>query len=129
MESHIKYSKGVCWIGDCRIPFVDEPDPSAKRYQSYRNVDNLYGGYGDTHNEYKEQQGRFTPNLLVCDDMLNDGRVGGSAYCPPTEYKYEANNTKFNSGARRTKTGIGDKGTNSRYYDLDLWFDKMLEGL
>ena len=22
----MRYAKGVCWIGDCRIPFVDEGD-------------------------------------------------------------------------------------------------------
>ena len=30
---------------------------------------------------------------------------------------------------RGTYTPRNDKGTNSRYYDLDLWFDKMLEKL
>ena len=128
MESHIKYSKGVCWIGDCRIPFVDEPDPSAKRYQSYRNVDNLYGGYGDTHNEYKEQQGRFTPNLLVCDDMLNDGIK------PNKGHRSKSKITGYGEfgGGKSEYHGIGEYmevDSKSRYYDLDLWFNKMLERL
>ena len=125
----MSYSKGIMWLDDCRIPFVD--GGWVRKYDENSVKDNPYHGVnGSTRDGIVENNtGRFTPNLLVCDDMLNDGRVGGSAYCPPTEYKYEANNTKFNSGARRTKTGIGDKGTNSRYYDLDLWFDKMLEGL
>ncbi len=25
--------------------------------------------------------------------------------------------------------GYGDKGTNSRYYDIDKWFDKLLEDI
>jgi hypothetical protein len=124
------------WLDDCRIPFVDEKDPSAERYKSYRNVDNLYGGYGDTHYNYKEQQGRFTPNLLVCDDMLNDGKV--------VQYnKTRVDNGSYLGGHREEFVGtdnnpiknkikgqfFSDKGTNSRYYDLDLWFDKMLEKL
>ena len=36
-------------------------------------------------------------------------------------------NEKFNSGSIRTKTGYGDKGSNSRYYDIDLWFNNLLE--
>ena len=128
MESHIKYSKGVCWIGDCRIPFVDEPDPSAKRYQSYRNVDNLYGGYGDTHNEYKEQQGRFTPNLLVCDDMLNDGIK------PNKGHRSKSKITGYGEfgGGKSEYHGIGEYmevDSKSRYYDLDMWFNKMIEKL
>jgi len=120
----MSYSKGIFWLDDCRIPFVDEKDPSAERYKSYRNVENLYGGYGDTHYEYKKQQGRFTPNLLVCDDMLNDGKIsvseGGKNKINEASFTYK-NWNKYYS--------IGDKGTNSRYYDLDLWFDKMIEGL
>jgi hypothetical protein len=25
--------------------------------------------------------------------------------------------------------GVNDKGSNSRYYDLDLWFNKMIDEL
>jgi hypothetical protein len=57
----MNYSKGISWFDDCRIPFVD-------------NETNT--------------QGRFPANLLVSDDMLNDG---------------------------------------SRYYDIDAWFDNLLE--
>jgi hypothetical protein len=123
----MKYSKGICWIGDCRIPFVDEPDPSAKRYQSYRNVDNLYGGYGDTHNDYKEQQGRFTPNLLVCDDMLNDGVITKQS---KRTYKPTENmGSLFGNSPQAHGVGIGDSGSSSRYYDLDKWFDKIIDSL
>ena len=122
----IKYSKGIMWLDDCRIPFVDEPDPSAKRYESYRNVENLYGGYGDTHYEYKEQQGRFSPNLLVCDDMLNDGSVSKTTQ----KNKVVKNTTQmFNYSTQREYPEMSDKGTNSRYYDLDLWFDKLINEL
>jgi hypothetical protein len=119
------------WLDDCRIPFVDEKDPSTKRYESYRNVDKLYGGYGDTHNQYKEQQGRFTPNLLVCDDMLNDGSVSKSGVYDNS--KGETNGFHATSrdivGKRKDIGGFSDKGTNSRYYDLDKWFDKVIEQL
>jgi hypothetical protein len=116
------------WLDDTRIPFVDEPDPSAKRYQSYRNVDNLYGGYGDTHNDYKEQQGRFTPNLLVCDDMLNDGTITLSQGGNSTNIGGFVT-TYADESKRGVKSGFGDKGTNSRYYDLDKWFDKIIDSL
>ena len=130
------YSKGISWIDDTRIPFVDETDPSAKRYQSYRNVENLFGGYGDTKYEYKEQQGRFTPNLLVCDDVLNDGNI--------VQYnKNRKDNGSYLGGHREEFIGtennlrvnkikgqfFNDKGSNSKYYDIDLWFNKLIYGL
>ena len=128
------YSKGVMWLADCRIPFVDEGENTTRgKYENKVQVGimaerpniKFVGSFDDT-----AKQGRFTPNLLVCDDMLNDGSVG---------------KTLKSNGANRTKTQTiygggkgfpiinkgnnGDKGTNSRYYDLDLWFDKMLERL
>ena len=98
----MSYSKGIMWLDDCRIPFVesdkDKINFDRPRVRASVNEDWVLKQAHDytdpSHKEYN-QQGRFTPNLLVCDDMLNDS----------------------------------DKGTNSRYYNLDLWFDKMVEGL
>jgi hypothetical protein len=71
-------------------------------------------------------QGRFTPNLLVCDDMLNDGNI--------TETTSSiVNNKQINNIGLGLKPITckkqGDKGTNSRYYDLDKWFDKVIDSL
>lgn len=123
------WSKGICWIDDCRIPFVDDKD-SNDACKSDKTKKTYNEDWGNTIFNYRRTggntQGRFPANILVCDDMLNDGNSGGSSYCSPTKYEYEMSNEKFNSGGRRTKTGIGDKGTNSRYYDIDKWFDKIL---
>ena len=120
----MSYSKGVMWLDDCRIPFLQDEG------YNYKN-----GPLGNSFSVAQEPDGkrtepvesnplgRFTPNLLVCGDVLNDGSV-----------------SKTNNGKRHNKTTqmfygkgehhyTGDKGTNSRYYDLDLWFDKMLEKL
>jgi hypothetical protein len=127
----MKYSKGIMWLDDCRIPFVDEGDIPIGGYGSASI------GYGDEY-EYSggagksKQQGRFTPNLLVSDDMLNDGII----------YKSGKNKIRKSDGFNKNAYGIGigikegenngeygDKGTNSRYYDLDKWFDKVIDGL
>jgi hypothetical protein len=126
----MRYSKGIMWLDDCRIPFVDDDIPSGgygKATIGYGNEYEYKGGAGKT-----EQQGRFTPNLLVCDDMLNDGSMTKSG----------KNNIRKSDGFNKNVYGIGigikegdnngdygDKGSSSRYYDLDLWFDKMLERL
>lgn len=121
------------WLDDCRIPFVDEGDIKSQcraftEGSSSKNGISLKNsiGWGAKGNANPtNQQGRFTPNLLVCDDMLNDDSVSKS------------NSGGISSGKNfggltekyRDRKGVDDKGTNSRYYDLDLWFDKMIESL
>ena len=116
------------WLDDCRIPFVDEGEHILK-YSGYSqgtyntNGNGLFYGNKATSN----QQGRFTPNLLVCDDMLNDGSMTKSGFNPNANIKqYRGGNF---GGGKTNDNGIdyGDKGSNSRYYDLDKWFDKVID--
>jgi hypothetical protein len=126
----VNYSNGICWIDDCRIPFVDELgikiSGDKKHLQKWkerdgrtqRNIDEI------ENTPYINTQGRFPANILVSDDMLNDGIVSKAG-----EYKGDGSK----SGGIWTKStgkpaGVeyGDKGTNSRYYDIDKWFDKIL---
>jgi len=132
MENHIKYSKGVCWISDCRIPFVDSDKETINfdRPRIREKKDWVYDlGTKWENPDVKEynQQGRFTPNLLVCDDMLNDGSV--SSQKKWTTQMVSNDDGFFGGGIMKPENSYGDKGSNSRYYDLDLWFDKMVEGL
>ena len=135
----MRYAKGIMWLDDCRIPFVDEKDPSAKRYETPRNsVEGMFNssvGFKGEY-EYKEQQGRFTPNLLVCDDMLNDGVIRTSGKVKEhhkrnkTMGEYQGNcYGKFNnvSPDLNYDSYYGDAGSPSRYYDLDKWFDKIID--
>jgi hypothetical protein len=73
-------------------------------------------------------QGRFPANLLVSDDMLNDGVVKESKKTKGITYGLFPNtivqNKKYEKDYER---GFNDKGTNSRYYDIDKWFDKIIE--
>ncbi len=131
MENHIKYSKGVCWIGDCRIPFVDEGDlQKGKVHYAGATGNGVYGWnkeIKESGKEYNITQGRFTPNLLVCDDMLNDGSVSKSSGNIRNNKKPQ---TIYGGGKGvppiKVEGAPSDKGTNSRYYDLDLWFEKLI---
>ena len=120
------------WLDDCRIPFVDSDKETINfdrpRVRASVNEDWILKQAHDyTNPEHKEynQQGRFTPNLLVCDDMLNDGSITSikqnKDYIPPNEPD------SIVGFSRGKYSGINDKGTNSRYYDLDKWFDKVID--
>ena len=122
------------WLDDCRIPFVDgiENEFSSTYLKSgYSKEDdggdvmNISGG--KRQGVYVDTKGRFTPNLLVCDDMLNDGSISKAG-----DYKGEGSKSGGiwnNSTGKPAGVEYGDKGSSSRYYDLDLWFDKILERL
>jgi hypothetical protein len=75
-----------------------------------------------------DTKGRFTPNLLVCDDMLNDGIK------PNKGHRSKSKVTGYGEfgGGKSEYHGIGEYmevDSKSRYYDLDKWFDKMIDEL
>ena len=122
------YAKGVSWITDTRIPFVDDGDKNSacnKNHEQGKYNTDFFDGY--FKRKGSNTKGRFTPNLLVCDDMLNDGSVTKQSKrtYKPTDHK----GSLFGNSSQGHGEGIGDKGTNSRYYNLDLWFNKMVNGL
>ena len=102
------YSKGITWIDDCRIP-----------------TNNLEGTYHDN----TKGLGRFPANLLVSDDMLNDGVVSKSTIfdgkLPNIKGgRFGASDVELTD--KRAFGGYDDKGSSSRYYDLDKWFDMLI---
>ncbi len=126
------YSKGISWIDDCRIPFEDTQNPATN--PKYR----LQGGYKlgekgkisdgsitqfrSSLNE-TDTRGRFPANLLVCDDILNDGVIQISKQ---GKERNSINKGYFGGGLKNNTNEYSDKGTNSRYYDIDKWFDKII---
>jgi hypothetical protein len=130
------YSKGISWFDDCRIPFVDDGDIKSQerafsQFSSSKNGLSLknsiaWGGKGEANET--NTQGRFPANLLVCDDMLNDGVISKSSLFPKTNTPIFDTKQGWNDNNISGSTGGGfnDKGTNSRYYDIDKWFDKIL---
>ena len=124
------------WLDDCRIPFVESDQDKINFDRPRLREKNkdwiLTGGFTFENTDVKEYntQGRFTPNLLVCDDMLNDGNIGKSG----------KNTIRKSNGFNKNAYGIGigikegdnngeygDSGSSSRYYDLDKWFDKVID--
>jgi hypothetical protein len=126
------YSKGISWIDDCRIPFVDEQDRWVIDRDREVVISNpQHSGREDI--KWKRNgldtsttQGRFPANILVSDDMLNDGVISKSN-------DNIMNNTleqKIYGGGNglppQASKGFNDKGSNSRYYNIDKWFDNII---
>jgi hypothetical protein len=128
----MRYSKGVSWIDDVRIPFVDDGDKGCAKPQGkttiIRNV--LFNPTNDmvrSELETTQGQGRFPANILVSDDMLNDGVITKQN---PRKYKADLDiqeTSLLGFGDTKDKIQMGDKGTNSRYYDIDKWFNNLID--
>jgi len=118
----MNYSKGISWFDDCRIPFVD----GDKTINHNTQPGSFVGSFGSSEKIYKENtNGRYPANLLCSDDMLNDGSIsksGDNIWIGGKEKNWKGHTNK------RIHT-YNDKGSNSRYYDIDKWFDKMINEL
>lgn len=128
VDQALKNGHGVTWLDDCRIP-TNSHDPNT-RENSSRNTRNSDGVVFKAHDKNEtagagsefSSQGRFPANLLVSDNILEDGNVSRSR----TPKIGGADRTFVNTygGDPQQSTGIrvhGDSGGYSRYFDLDKW--------
>jgi hypothetical protein len=128
------YSKGISWIDDCRIPFVDDGDIKSATPFGNMNGVKIYGrnSFNESKTEFDTKintQGRFPANILVSDDMLNDGTNNKSTVYKGNLLDIRGNKYGIDAGQKLDygyDRGYSDKGTNSRYYDIDKWFEKLL---
>ena len=134
LEQAMKNGKGVTWLDDCRIPYKNDDDSSAtlrantKGSGRYKDTNRaVYGNYDIQNEEYDPTNGRFAANLIVQDDVLNDGvkRSKGK----------HTDSGSASGGIWQESTGkpagrtYGDEGSFSRFYDLDSWWKSQIHKL
>jgi len=132
IDQALKNKKGITWLDDVRIPFHNEAIPEINRASFKVTDDGKYETSSEQEwghkagSEYESHpQGRFPANLLVSDDIINDGTIsksrvsikkgGGFGGSP---YDYGANSPDWSGEFER---GYNDSGSFSRYFDLDRW--------
>ena len=120
------YSKGISWIDDCRIPFVDEGDTWNNQVAQDIRGGTFIGVQKGNLDLIKNHntKGRFPANILVCDDMLNDGVIQISKQ---GKERNSINKGYFGGGLKNNTNEYSDKGSNSRYYDIDKWFNNLID--
>ena len=134
IEQAMKNGKGVTWLDDCRIPYVNENDiiPQLRDNKRIVNSREMYGGTSYHKSKTKaiiggNTDGRFAANLIVQDDVLNDGvkRSKGK----------HTDSGSGSGGIWQESTGkpagrtYGDEGSFSRFYDLDSWWKAQIHKL
>ena len=71
VDQALKNRKGITWLDSVRIPFVNQKDIELATPASPSNSGGILNWHqGQFH---RDNQGRFPANLLVSDDVLNDG--------------------------------------------------------
>jgi tRNA G10 N-methylase Trm11 len=116
VDQALKNGKGITWLDDCRVPTTDTA--TADRYKSpIKQGNDYFSGLDELAPKSIEAQGRFPANLLVSDDVLNDG-VDRPNNARPNSSRGSSN---WVGGERMSRPGPSDSGSYSRYFDLDKW--------
>lgn len=137
VDQALKNRKGISWLDDGRIPITNlEGEPGYRPNQSshkfhydessfslHKSKETRAGKDGD----FFDHRGRFPANLLVSDDVLNDGRITGAGitgggYVKPHTQGVDTCFVK--EGMQITGSSTADSGSFSRYFDLDKWAQK-----
>ena len=134
-EQAMHNGKGITWLDDCRIPFVNDDDREKTKtgFVGKPMFDGSYCNNGKPSPELLKTslqssiEGRVPANLLVSDDALNDGKITKST---PHEHDHKQDTPIYGGGKglgiRKSTSYFNDEGSFSRYFDLDAWFAQHL---
>jgi len=117
IDQALKNGKGITNLDDCRIPYEKKYKPQTRGNLNSTSEERNYG-YKDNV-EIGSEKGRFPANLLVSDDILNDGKERTS--------NKSKDDKSASGGIWQKSTGkpagqtYNDSGSFSRYFDLDAW--------
>lgn len=109
--------KGITWLDKCRVPTSEKL--ATGFYPGEDAMGNAKGNATQGERQsVSNTSGRFPANLLVSDDVLNDGHertsAGGKNIIKGREVYGEYSR-------EQGRAHFGDTGSYSRYFDLDAW--------
>lgn len=131
VDQALKNGKGITWLDNCRIPYENKGDIYFGHHNKVFNPDwgkNSVFGTTGVGNLYDENlKGRFPANLLVSDDVLNDGSISTS------QPGFQTNGGSAGLGCvikgHQFESPYNDSGSTSRYFSLDAWWQQQIKKL
>jgi len=125
----VSKGKTLTWLDDCRIPYQSDSDKWGNMPKGWSTENNNEGWRREAHLKYNElresdQKGRFPANLLVSDDVLNDGKITKSNGHFPKVTGDMKNDSLYKGGHKiraQEERYFNDSGSYSRYFSLDVW--------
>lgn len=126
MDQALKNRKGITWLDNGRIPYKNDRDTYHRNNRTQNHgIWNNCKGELDRHSN---QDGRFPANLLVSDDVLNDGKNSKGSH---NQVFITKKTSKFGCSGSQIgfNNGYNDFGSFSRYFDLDRWWEEKIKQL
>lgn len=143
VDQALKNGKGITWLDDARIPVEGHYAGAGGRgahgrgegygfkptglrtvpvHSKDKKKDETIWGLHPTiqHERVETSLGRFPANLLVSDDVLNDGRITKSTV-DKSSHAGRAGTSTFAGDEQVERIQRGDSGSYSRYFSLDAW--------
>lgn len=121
VDQALKNGKGITWLDDGRIP--------AEKIVGWGGNGSLgYSGSLDNDCDGNPKEGRFPANLLVSDDVLNDGEsISYGKSSKPYSYQGKEYSVDgfIKENSPNAPSNFGDSGSFSRYFDLDKWAERF----
>lgn len=133
VDQALANGRGCTWLDDCRVG-------NETTYTTIKDLSEMHGNkFGDTGIKYpaigikENPTGRFPANLLVSDDSLNNGEVfggkSGTKVHQYTDREYNESLFTANQNKPNSPSSYGDKGSYSRYFDVDVWYNNTIKNL
>jgi site-specific DNA-methyltransferase (adenine-specific) len=132
----LKNGKGITWLDDGRIPYQSDKDRDGAIFGTQTDIrGNRYNtnrpSEGDIFNRnvLSSETGRFPANLLVQDDVLDNGIITKSGGVGGRSMHGRGEGYGFRPMGDASLELPLDEGSLSRYFSLDAWFSKNIEDL
>jgi len=126
VDQALKNRKGIIWLDEGRIPYESEGDKQegicerqSKRISPFTPLNTEKDEFDRSNRQHLI--GRFPANLLVSDNVLNDGRIikGDKPSVKSGDMGYHGTKQK-----PFIEYQLTDSGSFSRYFDLGKWAQK-----
>ena len=138
VDQALKNGKGITWLDDGRIPYQSNSDKNSAVWGNDFNIKNTeYEGGWKSRGEklLASEQGRFPANLLVQDNVLDNGIISKSGTLLRKHIITKGQTGSFTPDdwtekeQHPSKDYPSDEGSLSRYFSLDAWYSKNIEEL
>jgi len=137
VDQALKNGKGITWLDDGRIPYQSNDDFESRKRGVLKSAphgrNGIYGvdknnGIIDT-DQYLNKSGRFPANLLVQDNVLDNGIISKSGGVGGRSMHGRGEGYGFKPMGDASPELPSDEGSLSRYFSLDAWYSKNIEEL
>ena len=139
VDQALKNGKGITWLDDGRIPYEVSSDAATNPLFRLQNGYKINHGKDVNGTSYRlkhengvmniNESGRFPANLLVQDNVLDNGIISKSGGVGGRSMHGRGEGYGFRPMGDASPELPSDEGSLSRYFSLDAWYSKNIDEL